>query len=577
MGLAEKKKKIFDGRYEILEIVGRGACSVVYHARHAMSSSSEVGLKVLLNQKGGTPNTDKLRKEALAMVSSRHRYVVRLDDFHSVKDLCYLSMEYAAEGDLRKYRAKFGGKIPLPQAEKFFLQVAEALNFVHRVGIVHRDIKPDNILVMNENETRLTDFGVAVLPGEIASFDELRSGVGTMSYMAPEVLEGTRCDKLSDIYSLGVSFYEMISGVHPFDNAPLIQQLDVRKDEALTHISKLVPEVPAHIAEAIMKAMRYDPAQRFQSLSELLKILTQANDQNKDSTTIASQENSAGFPIPSESTQAPSNITATPPEIKVYPYPAEDKPESSDSSNANNDPFATTQSESTELENSDTPNEISPITDKIDDEIIEDIPSPINKDLDSPSYSNRERKRKEGLRDKPLLIPPNQAQHAPWLFNVFLIVLILFAGNYLLSKIFGIDLFTGNEEIQKIETTQVNGNLIPAVSEEITSFPNLPEGMYQGTFENFLGLKEVSIFFISLPKQEKLIVILGLEGWTPDVLFIGQSTPETPSALKGNKLRVSSNGLVLDMVGEISEGSVVGKYLETVTGEQGSWHVTPLK
>src|SRR5258708_4266186 len=108
MAQADKRRaKIFDGRYEILSIVGRGSCSVVYHARHILSPFGEVALKVLLarNEPRGSKEStgDRLRKEALAMVSSRHRYVVRLDDFHSIDGLSYLSMEYAPYGDLVKF------------------------------------------------------------------------------------------------------------------------------------------------------------------------------------------------------------------------------------------------------------------------------------------------------------------------------------------------------------------------------------------------------------------------------------------------------------------------------------------
>ena len=101
MGQASKTKKIFDGRYEIVGIVGRGSQSVVYRARHALVPTSEVALKVLLqtgkSDKDNRTLNEKLRKEALAMVSARHKYVIRIDDFHSIESLCYLSMEYAAE------------------------------------------------------------------------------------------------------------------------------------------------------------------------------------------------------------------------------------------------------------------------------------------------------------------------------------------------------------------------------------------------------------------------------------------------------------------------------------------------
>ncbi|MBN8548592.1 MAG: protein kinase [Deltaproteobacteria bacterium] len=318
MALAGKKRKIFDGRYEILSIVGRGACSVVYHARHAVAPSSEVALKVLLNEKDQKASGEKLRKEALAMVSSRHKYVVRLDDFHSVGELCYLSMEFAPESDLRKYAAKTAGKLNPIQAELFLLQVAEALAFIHRAGIVHRDIKPDNILVVNAKEIRLADFGVAVLPGEKSSLAELQKGVGTMDYMAPEVLEGKMYDLKSDIYALGVTFYELLSGTHPFANAPLVEQLSIRKDGKFPHLRELAPAVPTYLSNVIMQAMSYEPSARFPSTKELAQALLV--NRGKPATTPAASTNAA--PSPAVQTPAAATARTSPPPVSTTPTAA---------------------------------------------------------------------------------------------------------------------------------------------------------------------------------------------------------------------------------------------------------------
>ena len=270
---AGKTKKVFDGRYEILAIVGRGSGSVVYRARHVTAPHNEVALKVLVNKKGGAPSSDQLRKEALAMVSSRHKYTVRLDDFHSVGQLCYLSMEYAPEGDLRKYIARHSGVLSMLQIERFMMQVAEALAFIHQAGILHRDLKPENILVINDRQVRLADFGVAVLPGEESSIEELQKGVGTMDYMAPEVLEAIESTKQSDVYLFGVTFYEIITGTHPFANIPLAQVIEARKDKNITPIKELRPDCPAHIASIIAKALAFNPSDRFLSARDMFEAL----------------------------------------------------------------------------------------------------------------------------------------------------------------------------------------------------------------------------------------------------------------------------------------------------------------
>jgi len=276
-----KTRKIFDGRYEIVSIVGRGAASVVYHGRRATAPYADVGIKVLTDKGATVPAKERLRKEALAMLYARHRYVIRLDDFRSVGDLCYLSMEYAPHKDLRHYVSERGAECTAAHRERYFSQAAEALGYIHRAGLIHRDIKPDNILVINEAEIRVADFGVAVLPSDEASLTDLQRGVGTMEYLAPEVLDGVRCDQRSDVYSLGVTFYELLAGVHPFSQAPLAEQLEVRKDGAFSDLVQVAPQVPDYINTAIMRSLSYDPAVRFENGQQLFESLLLGRDKSK--------------------------------------------------------------------------------------------------------------------------------------------------------------------------------------------------------------------------------------------------------------------------------------------------------
>lgn len=312
-----KSKKIFDGRYEILSIVGRGTSSVVYHARHIMAPNTEVALKVLINRKNKALTSEKLRKEALAMVSSHHKYVVRLDDFHSVGDLCYLSMEYAPEFDLRRYTNKIGGKIKAQQAHLFMQQCVQALDFIHQAGIVHRDIKADNILVMNESEIRIADFDVAALPGEELNLDDLQAGVGTMDYMAPEVLEGKAYDARSDIYALGLTFYELLSGAYPFANVPLAKQLDARRDIHSKALSRISSEVPEYLSRIIMRCLSYNPEKRYRTAHDLLRALDL--DRRKD------LENPFKQTAPTQSASQVSTAMQTSAPEKIEPAPLLDK------------------------------------------------------------------------------------------------------------------------------------------------------------------------------------------------------------------------------------------------------------
>jgi serine/threonine protein kinase len=182
-------------------------------------------------------------------------------------------MEYAPEGDLRKYTTKRKAPLSPSQGERFLRQSLEALDFVHATGVLHRDVKPDNILVMNEREVRLADFGLALLPGEDASIEEIQSGVGSFGYLPPEVLEGIQFDQRSDLYALGLCFYEMIAGTHPFEGASLIDQLEIRQDKKLTPLNTIVPDVSSHLNTIVMKLLRYSPDDRFSNALEALKAI----------------------------------------------------------------------------------------------------------------------------------------------------------------------------------------------------------------------------------------------------------------------------------------------------------------
>lgn len=274
MAVAKQTKKIFDDRYEILSVVGRGTRSVVYHAKQIISPFSDVAIKVLLNKKDKDSNNERLRREALALVSCYHRYVVSLVDFHALEDLCYLCMEYASLGDLRKYVDKIENKRLDPTlAKRYLVQMLEALDSIHVAGILHRDIKPDNILVLNEEEIRLADFGVATLPGDENSLEELRRGVGTLDYMPPEVMEGIAYTAKSDLYALALTFYELLTGLHPFNTAPFVEQMELRKSGKITPIKDLLPDLDDKLAAAIMAGLEASPEKRIASAAAFLDLL----------------------------------------------------------------------------------------------------------------------------------------------------------------------------------------------------------------------------------------------------------------------------------------------------------------
>jgi len=608
---SNSKRKIFDGRYEILSIVGRGADSVVYHARHITGAAQEVAIKVLINRDGTTTLTDKLRREALTLVSCRHRYVVRLDDFHSIQDLCYLSMEYAAKGDLSKFIASLPEKkLPAEQIGVFLKQALEALDFVHATGVIHRDIKPENILVLNEKEIRLADFGLALLPGDEVLLDELRNAVGSFDYLAPEVLDGVRYDTISDLYSLGVCFYEAATGKHPFSYAPIAERREARREPRIVPLQQAAPQLPSHIAAVITTLMRFSPEDRLQSASEALRALEnpsfeatgvatagpessrRATPANDDLLQSESQYSSGPAAVVSSSGQTVAGIAAALVEPAIEAA----------SESANSDPVPPAQSSPTE---------------KIDLERIKAIiakdtqrrseatgntrSSPSNysqtdlsdNNTDLAASSEAKTKADTGLaviaRDKGRSKSGAQAMGrsgVPLIFKA----LMRFVGVALAFALLTVGGMYGYHHLfKKGSKSKINATNLPATtvnsenSEPDTSagsdgdqnqspavpLRELPEGLYPGTIQGLFAGAPVPMALIVDPKQQQLALLIGLDGWTPATAPLSSE-----NGLESEGPTFRANGLILKFNQESSSGSITGTVIDVVSGDTGTWKLT---
>lgn len=613
---SNSKRKIFDGRYEILSIVGRGADSVVYHGRHITGAAQEVAIKVLINRDGKTTLTDKLRREALTLVSCRHKYVVRLDDFHSIQDLCYLSMEYAASGDLLKFIATLPNKRLTPaQVALFLKQSLEAIDFVHATGVIHRDLRPENILVVNEKEIRVADFGLALLPGDDVALEELRKAVGSFDYLAPEVLDGVRYDAVSDLYALGVCFYEVASGKHPFSHAPIAEQREARNDARITPLEQVVPDLPPHVAGVITTLMKFSAQDRFPSASDALRAL--ADPQFAAVTPAASTGRSA--PV-----TTPANDDAVQPRVQV------ESPSSStfaSSAQANTatavqvEPPVTPQQRAVAVEEA-SPRPSTP-TEKID---LERIKAIIARDSERRTTSSGTLDGISGARGaRPIHETPADSQatpaatYAPALTTrppastatspgaprqrsssagparsgvpLLATALIRFVGiavSFAILTVGGsygyhyltrssakkasqqsssVTAVAGREgdETAADESAQSNDGAVPA-----PPLMQLPEGVYPGVIQGLFPGPYVPMALISNPDQQHLTLMIGVSGWVPTTVSTAVSTDG--ARLEGPTFR--SNGLILKFNQESSSGAITGTVLDVVTGEAGTWKVT---
>jgi len=265
------------GHYRILEKIGAGGMGVVYRA-HDEQLDRDVALKVL---SAGTLADDvarrRFRKEALTLAKMNHPNIEIVYEFNSWNDLDFLAMELIPGTSLRE-TLKQG---PLPEREviRLGVQLAEGLSAAHGQGVVHRDLKPGNLIISPEGRLKILDFGLATLlrpgtdPDVTLSVTEATSGWGTLPYMSAEQLRGLPVDARTDIYSAGAVLYEMATGYRPFwqsQRAELIGAiLHQTPGEPSTHNRRIGPAFES----LIMKALDKDPARRYQSARELLVAL----------------------------------------------------------------------------------------------------------------------------------------------------------------------------------------------------------------------------------------------------------------------------------------------------------------
>jgi serine/threonine protein kinase len=262
------------GPYRILELIGRGGMAAIYKAYHP-ATDRLVAVKVLLDHRAEDPQiVRRFEHEARVISGLEHSNIVPVYDFGRDGELLYLVMRYMRAGtvnDLLKRDA-----LTVADALIILNDVASALDYAHRQDIIHRDIKPNNILVDAGGRANLTDFGLAKVLSE--SFDLTRSGtaMGTPAYMAPEQVAGELVSARTDIYALGVMLYEIVTGVLPFtsDSPMAVAMMHLRQE--LRPARQVNPALPMEVDEVIGRAMSKEPADRFATAGEMAAALTQA-------------------------------------------------------------------------------------------------------------------------------------------------------------------------------------------------------------------------------------------------------------------------------------------------------------
>lgn len=272
------------GVYEVEQSVGQGGMAEIYKGRHT-SLNREVAIKVLHSTFTSSPEfRARFEREAQTVAALRHPNIVQVFDFGVQDDRHYMVMEYINGPDLSHYLREYGN-LTLDAALPLITEVASALDYAHDLGLVHRDVKPSNVMLQPATETHisfssalgyraiLTDFGVAKLISDTA--DLTKTGiVGTLDYLAPEqIMAPKEIDRRADIYALGAMVYEILTGQTPFKDENYGIVLYAHLQQPPPDIRAKIPDMPEHVAVAIKRALAKDRSERFSTAGDFVESL----------------------------------------------------------------------------------------------------------------------------------------------------------------------------------------------------------------------------------------------------------------------------------------------------------------
>ncbi len=268
--------KIFNNRYKIIEKLGSGGTSIVYRGQDLLLNRM-VTVKILREEYASNADfVRRFRHEAQAVASLSHSNIVAVYDVGFEENMHYIVMEFV-EGESLKEYIRRKGAIPVPEACNIITQILAGVQHAHEHGIIHRDLKSHNILLSKDGRAKVTDFGIAVGMSDVTlTYNTSSRIMGSVHYISPEQVQGQAVTEKSDIYSVGVIFYEMLTGRLPFlGETPIsIAMQHVQGELILPH--QINPKVPMGISYVVMRAMRKNPDARYDSAEDMAKAVRAA-------------------------------------------------------------------------------------------------------------------------------------------------------------------------------------------------------------------------------------------------------------------------------------------------------------
>src|SRR5215472_6749693 len=258
---------VLGGRYKILQLIGRGGMGAVYKA-HDKELDRTVALKLIRPDLARNPEMVRRFKQELILARQvTHKNVIRIFDLGQSEGIKFITMDFVEGHDLRAL-LKEKGKFPPREAARIMLQICRALEAAHTEHVIHRDLKPQNIMLDKKGRVYVMDFGIA-RSAHLPGMTQTGQLIGTPEYMSPEQARGEKLDERSDIFSLGVIFYEILIGKTPYPTDTPLATLWKRMQEPVTPPSQLDPNVPAALNGIVVKALEIEPEKRFVSAREM--------------------------------------------------------------------------------------------------------------------------------------------------------------------------------------------------------------------------------------------------------------------------------------------------------------------
>jgi eukaryotic-like serine/threonine-protein kinase len=254
------------GRYEVEELVGHGGMSSVYKARDSLLER-HVALKILHEQYNADEDfVERFKREARSVAQLQHPNIVTVIDRGEANGRQFIVFEYI-DGENLKELVVRKGRLAIRETLEIALEVARGLSFAHQNGIIHRDVKPQNVLLNGDGQAKVTDFGIA-RSLDTDGMTQTGAVLGTSNYIAPEQASGQRVDAHSDVYALGAVLYEMLAGEVPFPGESFVAVAMKHVHERPPYLLDVRKDVPLRVADAVDRALEKDPGQRFPSMAD---------------------------------------------------------------------------------------------------------------------------------------------------------------------------------------------------------------------------------------------------------------------------------------------------------------------